>query len=516
MTSTVTVGSTAPTAPQVAAMASTFPSYTNAQALAAAKAGIPASGLTTKDVAAEKAVTINGVLNTGRQTATPRVYRGVGPGIAPEETYAPHPLRVLYKGQPLVRFADQDSGDGQKLVTAMSCTNGTVALTNDYFYAGQQPAGVNGVARFPTVGSSGSVIATCTTAGGMTVNFTTNIPIGRFDAAKSYVAKIFSGQSTRSGIAVALINGSSQQSWTNSGSAIKPDWNLTFLCSPTDTAQQGTSTSTGYGSVSGNAQVNAPINGGVAGKTITQIQFTCFGCQVGDVYVFEGIDEATRVRPAVLIHYDQSNEPAFLGNVVPNSASVGLYGGCRFFAGTDLSNNAAAPLGAIAVGWDITNGSLTRQNPMVNIPGDIYREYGVNGDEAARFSLPHSYWANPAGFSDLNTSSPVGKAALRALGIRYGFGTGQIAMYHGPQGTTNPFAFGVAPMTGLTSAQMLAYVDAAIACGTHINMFEHTITAPATNADNLAFWQGLRTRQDAGLIDVVNSYGMAQILDGLW
>lgn len=361
-------------------------------------------------------------------------------------------------------------------------------------------------------------VLTCTTAGAISATYSgLNITAGSYDPAKHYILSLFNGSAgANSGFSLSLTGAAGKsQSWTISGTGLRPGWNNIFLCSPTDTVAQGVGTPSGYGSQTGVVQVNAPGSGGMGSTAITGISINFFSQAIGDFMVLDSIETATKVRPTIVFTYDQSpSDPGNLfAQVVPTFTARGLVGTCRYHSLNDKAATANC-LQALTAGWDIVNGTFTRQ-ATVSTAADVLKEYGLNQNEMSGFGFGKSVWANPPG-NNSSSDTELCKAAFRQMGIKYSKGVSHNLVYHGVQGLSNPYSLGTININNgaYTVAQYTALIDAAIATGTNLIFFQHTLAAQLDITQLGQILDYTATKKLAGLIDVVTLTGLARILEG--
>jgi len=410
-----------------------------------------------------------------------------------ETVSCPHPSRIIDPGGVRLFAFNQ--------ATPAPNANATVALGADY------------INRMPT----GQVL-TCSTAGSISATYTgLNITAGSYDPAKNYVMTLFNGSAGgNSGFSLSLTGaGGKSQAWSISGTGLRPGWNTIFLCSPTNTVAQGAGTPAGYGSQPGVVQVGASGGGGLAGTTITGIQVTFFNQAVGDFMVLDSIETATRVKPAVVFTFDQSpTDPGnLMASVIPMFQARGLVGSCRYHS----LNDKAAPANcrqALAAGWDIVNGTLTRQTPVTTVAA-VLKEYGQNQNEMSALGLGKSYWANPPG-NNTNSDTELCKTAFRQLGIKYSKGVSHNVVYSGVQGLSNPYSLGTVSLNTVaqTVAQSTSYMDSAVAAGAHLIYFQHTNPAELDLVKLGQILDYAAALKAAGLIDDVTLTGLKDVLEG--
>ena len=363
-----------------------------------------------------------------------------------------------------------------------------------------------------------SYLLTCTATGAMSATWTTSIAAGTYDPTKPYVLSIYNGSAgTTSGFGITISGaGGKSQAWTVSGTGFRPGWNLIYLSSITDTvARANTTTPTGYADQSGVVSVGASGAGGMANTIITSIALNFFSQTNGDVIYVDTFEQATKVKPAIVFTYDQAPTDSgnLMASVIPLFTSKGLVGTCRYHSLNDktaLSNCQQA----LAAGWDIVNGTLTRATPVTTVVG-VLKEYGQNQNEMSRFGLGKSYWANPPG-NNSNSDTELCKGAFRQLGIKYSKGVSHNVVYGGVQGLSNPYSLGTVNINNgsYTVAQHTAYIDAAIAAGTHLIFFQHTVPAQLDLIQLGQILDYAKAKMNAGLCDVVTLTGLRDVLEG--
>ena len=417
--------------------------------------------------------------------AAPRVIHRLVAGV-PETTYTPHPDRIKrLGGTALYNFS----------AAVPTVTNGTAALSADYAYRNRQ-----------------SYALTANGAGNMSAAWTVSLPAGSYNPDTHYVLAIYNGGGTTSGFSISLNGaGGRSQSWSISGGGFRPGWNLIFLCSPTDFVARGLTTAAGYGNQNGVVNVGTSGAGGLANNAITSISISFFGPANGVVHYVDCIELSTVVKPMVCWTWDQSYTDVdpntsvanpFLNTVVPAFAQAGVVGGVRFHGAIDNSTQGMSNVNAaLDAGWEPYNGTLTRQTP-VTAAADMYWQYGVNEHDARSLGVPASRLGSPPG-NNSSSDSILGLATLPKIGIDFSKGVSHSAIVSGVMGHSNPLSLGVTSFDGKASAEILALTDAAIACGTHLLAFSHYTQSAQTPAELLLALQGLKARQDAGLIDVV-------------
>ena len=363
-----------------------------------------------------------------------------------------------------------------------------------------------------------SYLLTCTATGAMSATWTTSIAAGTYDPTKPYVLSIFNGSAgSTSGFGFSISgSGGKSQSWTVSGTGFRPGWNLIYLAAISDTvARANTTTPTGYADQSGVVQVGASGAGGMANTTITSISINFFSQTSGDVIYVDRFEQATKVKPAIVFTYDQApSDPGnLMASVIPMFQARGLVGTCRYHS----LNDKAAPSNcqqAVAAGWDIVNGTLTRATPVNTVAG-VLKEYAQNQNEMSAFGFGKSYWANPPG-NNSNSDTEALKPAFRQLGIKYSKGVSHNVVYSGVQGMSNPYSLGTVGINNgsYTVAQHTAYIDAAIAAGTHLIFFQHTLAAQLDLVQLGQILDYAASKKAAGLCDVVTLTGLKDILEG--
>jgi hypothetical protein len=276
---------------------------------------------------------------------------------------------------------------------------------------------------------------------------------------------------------------------------------------------RGTSTASGYGHQNGVVNVGTTGGGGLANQPITGVSVTVFNPSANDVYYVDCIQLSTRVKPMVCFTYDQAwndTNPVtgvsnpFLNEVLPAFRQAGLVGGVRYHHQIDASVSGIANVNAaLADGWQAYNGTLTRATP-VTTANDMFWQYAMNANSAARYGVASGSLGSPPG-NNTSTDNLVGLSTMRSLGVPFSKGASHSAIVHGVQGYSNPLSLGVTGMDGRTATEILALVDAAIACGTHILFFSHSTQGSQTPAELATALAGVVSRRDAGLIDVVGT-----------
>lgn len=403
-----------------------------------------------------------------------------------EALFAPHPSRVIRRGgDNLFSFSS----------STPTMTNGTAALSSAYAWLSRQTQAL-----------------TANGAGNMTASWTVSLPAGSYDPSTHYVLSVYNGAGSTSGLSVSL-NGASgkSQSWSVSGSGLRPGWNLLFLCSPTDMVARGAATTAGYGNQNGVLNVGTPGGGGMANKAITSISLTFFGPSNGVTHYVDCIQLSTITRPMVCFTYDQAwndTNPVtgvsnpFLNEVLPAFRQAGLVGGVRYHHQIDASAPGIANVNAaLADGWQAYNGTLTRATP-VTTADDMFWQYAMNANSAAKYGVLAGGLGSPPG-NNTSSDNLVGLSTMPTLGVPFSKGVSHSAIVHGVQGYSNPLSLGVTSMDGLAAAEILALVDAAIACGTHILFFSHFTKGSQTPAELATALAGVVSRRNAGLVDVV-------------
>lgn len=405
---------------------------------------------------------------------------------APELVHAPHPSRIVANGGTQL-FAFNSA--------APTMTNGAAALNTSYAWRERQ-----------------TYALTANGAGNMSAVWNTALPAGSYDPANHYVLSIYNGGGTTSGLSISISGASGKsQSWTASGSGLRPGWNLLFLCSPTDNVAKGSTTSAGYGNQNGVMNVGASGGGGMANAAVTSISLSFFGAANGVTHYVDCIEVSTKVRPMVCWTWDQaytdinpitSVANPFLNEVVPAFTAANLVGGVRYHHMIDSGTLGSANVTtAIAAGWEPFNGTLTRATPVTTAP-DMFWQYALNHQRALQRGVKLSELGSPPG-NNTSSDSIIGLDALPKMGISFCKGISHSAIVHGSHGYGNPQSLGVTSFDGKSSTEILALVDAAIACGTHVIAFSHYPKDAMTLSELTAALQGLSTRQAAGLIDVV-------------
>ncbi len=362
-----------------------------------------------------------------------------------------------------------------------------------------------------------SYLLTCTATGAMSATWTTSVPAGTYDPSKAYVLSIYNGSAGLSsgfGITISGAGGKSQ-AWTVSGTGFRPGWNLIYLSSVSDTVAQGTTTHSGYANQAGVVQLGASGAGGMANTIITSIALNFFSQTSGDLIYVDRLEQATKVKPAIVFTYDQApTDPGnLMASVIPMFQARGLVGTCRYHS----LNDKTAPANcnqALAAGWDIVNGTLTRATPVTTLAG-VLKEYGQNQNEMSALGLGKSYWANPPG-NNSNSDTDTLKAAFRQLGIKYSKGVSHNVVYSGVQGMSNPYSLGTVSINNgsFSVAQHTAYIDAAIAAGTHLIFFQHTLAAQLDLVQLGQILDYAAAKKSAGQIDVVTLTGLKDVLEG--
>jgi hypothetical protein len=275
------------------------------------------------------------------------------------------------------------------------------------------------------------------------------------------------------------------------------------------------------------------FNGGfdVNNTTVTSIgvTFSTFGMagttvSAGEVFAVAGIDLLPKLRPAVLVTYDKVNgtpgQDSF-NELVDLHRVRNLAGGVRYYG---LYDNNGTGLGFIKYGtdrgFDVFNGTLTRQPTSGQTVADAYREFGLNDTQMRASGLvPTAFHTVPG-----NASWPDGtyEQIMASIGVRYSRATGLPVIPHGFGGMFQPYCMGTTGMTSPNGKTPTQYLQGLVDAGVHGSIFSHGIfvgTDPGDSrnpvADVVATLDALKAFQDAGLIDVVGCDGMSLILDGL-
>jgi hypothetical protein len=400
-----------------------------------------------------------------------------------ENTGCPHYTR---------RISDSVSLFSFKSATPV-VTNGTSSVVTDY------------VNRETT----GGLRVDCTTSGSVSVTYS-GLNINGYDPSKGYMITLYCGTATdgTNGFSFSIAGaGGKSQGWAISGTAFRRGWNVFYLPSVTNTVANA------WTNQSGVVNLGATGGTGMGGTTITTITISFFATvAVNDFFILDTVEEAVVSKPAILWMWDQDDN-TFQNNIVPMLSAAGLIGSVRFHSLTDTLANRARVDAAVNADWDIYNGTLTRLN--TGLTQDLLnKELALNQNIISRRYGQICTWGSTGG----NATFPKSIMDITApqIGLKY-FRTGNHrAIAHGLGGVGERYRIGCTGTDGLSLANFMAYVDGAISAGTPMVLFGHSydIAQNTTYTELQGMVDYLATKKTDGLVDVVNSSQMTDILDG--
>lgn len=490
----------------------------NAIGLANPNGGSAVAGLLTPAAAAAAQAVFNATGGfSGNSPQTMRVLNGVVDmsGRAPKVSRW---LATMPKETPAMLFEPANLG----LPTATNCT---AAVATNYICRSQY----GGVSMTSTVTTSSGNYNVAWT--GLSINFGAQVAAG-YTAGVMYVCLPHRTES----IALRFDNGIRSRTLTFAAPVGRTGWVALPFALPGLSAgmQASVNNALVQQNSSGFGESNGGFDSGFSTVTAITLTISTFGAAgtnivTGDVTVVAGMEVLPKLKPAVMLTYDKINGSASNGTffeVVDKHIARGLKAGVRYHGLYDNNSSSMAYINyAVAAGFEVYNGQLTRVPTTGQTVNDAWREFGVNQSQARGNGLQMSPFYSTAG----NATWPDGtyETLLPQLGIRYGRTSGLNCAAHGFGGVLNPLSMGVAGMEGplgpsgvITPTQWLqALVDA----GVHGSAFSHGFwrggVNPAdsriTEAQLDTFLIAAQQFQSAGLVDFVGPTGMANVLDGL-